>query len=319
VSAISGATSCTQCGQGSFQALPGHTSCDSCNAGSFTNIAGATACTGCEAGEYQPATGATSCLGCDPGTFSSTQGAATCTTCSTCAPGTFEDAVCSASGDTVCTPCDASCATCSGAGANQCTSCTPPDQLSGGSCISPICGGAPDPACFVAAKAQLQSNEKTAGNESLKLQWKKVGPLTSRALFGDPVTGTTIVALCIFNDGGTLVKALEVARGSQICGTKPCWKLKGKQGFGYQDKPGTADGINKLSYLGGAPTKGQASAQGKNNLKKGFTNLPSGIAAALTGNIVPTIEIRTSEGLCIGAKMNKVTKDAGGKYKAQKK
>ena len=33
---------------------------------------------------------------------------------------------------------------------------------------------APVPGCLDAAQAQLQSNEKTAGKEKLKLQWKKV-------------------------------------------------------------------------------------------------------------------------------------------------
>ena len=281
-----GATICSSCGVGQFQDDTGATTCDSCDAGSFSSTTGASTCSSCAAGQYQPATGATTCLGCDPGTFSSTIGSSACSTCSTCPPGTVEEEICTATGDVV--------------------------------CVS-ACGSAPDPMCLVAAKAQLQSNEKTLGKEQLKLQWKKVATPTSRATFGDPIDGTTSVTLCIFDDAGALVQDLAIARAGQTCGTKPCWKLKGKQGFGFQDKPGASDGINKLSYAGGAATKGQASAQGKNDPKKDFTSLPSGIVAALTGETAPTIEIRTSDGLCIGAKMNKVTKDAGGQYKAQKK
>jgi hypothetical protein len=173
--------------------------------------------------------------------------------------------------------------------------------------------------CLVGGTAQIQSDEKTSGKEKLKLQWKKVAAATSRALFGDPVTGTTGVVLCIFDDAGVLVKDLAIDRGSQTCGTKPCWSLKGKQGYGYQDKPGSEDGINKLAFAGGAADKGSAQAQGKNDPKKGYDDLPAGIVAGLTGNTAPTIEIRTSNGLCIGATMNKVQKDADGQYKAQKK
>lgn len=281
-----GASTCMSCGLGQFQDDAGATTCDSCGAGSFSNTIGASTCSSCTPGEYQPAPGTTACIGCGPGTFSATPGASACLTCSTCPPGTVEEEICTETGDVVCT--------------------------------SP-CGAAPDPMCLVAAQAQLQSNEKTLGKEQLKLQWKKVTTPTTRATFGDPINGTTSVTLCLFDDAGTLVEDLAIARAGQTCGTKPCWKLKGKQGFGFQDKPGASDGINKLSFGGGVATKGQASAQGKNDPKKGFTNLPAGIVAALTGKTAPTIEIRTSDGLCIGAKMNKVTKDKGGQYKAQKK
>ena len=187
-----------------------------------------------------------------------------------------------------------------------------------GECQS-LCGTAPDPLCLVAAQAQLQANEKKAGNEKLKLQWKKIAAATTRASFGDPVADTTMAVLCVFKDNGTLVKEYLVDRGSQICGTKPCWKLTGKQGLAYQDKPASAAGIVKLAFKGGDAGKGQASAQGKNDSKKSFTSLPTGLVTALTGNTTPTIQLVTSDGLCVGAKMNKVGKDDGLQYKAQKK
>ena len=162
-------------------------------------------------------------------------------------------------------------------------------------------------------------NEKKAGKEQLKLQWKKIATATTRASFGDPVSGSTIAVACIFNDAGVLVGERLVDRAGQTCGTKPCWKNTGKQGLQYQDKLGTEDGIVKLQFGGGAATKGKAAAQGKNNVSKGLNSLPTGLAAALTGNTTPTIQLITSNGFCVGATMNKVGKDAGGQYKAQKK
>ena len=332
-----GATSCSSCAAGKFQDQSGSTVCSDCGAGTYQESQGATTCTNCAAGTANPAPGSSSasaCSDCAAGTISDS-GASTCATCaadtyqpatgesaclscSTCSDGTFTSAACIPTTDAVCSACDPSCVTCSGPGPNQCTSCPPIKQLAGGVCES-LCGHEPDPLCQIAAKAQIQSNEKTTGKEKLQLQWKKVAGVTSRAGFGDPVTGSTIAVLCIFDDGGTLVQDFVIDRGGQTCGTKPCWRLKGKQGFAYQNKPGSADGIVKIGFVGGAAGKGSASAQGKNDPKKSFTDLPTGIAAALTGKTTPTIELVTNNGLCIGATMNKVQKDSGGQYKAQKK
>ncbi len=218
----------------------------------------------------------------------------------------------------MCSACDPSCLTCTGGGASQCASCSATQQLVGGQCIS-LCGTAPDPSCLVAAQAQLQSNEKKAGKEKLLLQWKKITTATTRASFGDPVGGTTVAVLCVFDDAGTLVQEQVVDRAGQACGAKPCWKTTGKQGLAYADKNASAAGVTKLSFGGGAANKGKAAAQGKNDAAKGLTSLPTGLVAALRGNTAPTIELVTNDGLCVGAKMNKIGKDDGTQYKAQKK
>jgi len=171
----------------------------------------------------------------------------------------------------------------------------------------------------VAAQAQLLSNDKHAGKENLKLRWAKIATTTTRGSFGDPVGGSTVAALCVFNDAGTPVGELIVDRAGQTCGTKPCWKATGKQGLAYRDKTASAAGVIKIGFVGGAASKGKASAQGKNNASKGLTSLPTGISAALAGNTSPTIELVTSDGLCVGATMNRVVKDAALQYKAQKK
>jgi len=223
-----------------------------------------------------------------------------------------------ASSDAVCSPCNPTCATCTGPGADQCASCPAGTQLVGGACQSP-CGSAPNPSCLVAAQAQLQSNEKKAGKEQLKLRWKKISTATTRSTFGDPVGGTTVATLCIFNDVGSPVGQLVVDRAGQTCGVKPCWKASGTQGLAYQDKLASAQGITKIRFGGGAAGKGKASGQGKNDAVKGLTSLPTGLTTALTGNTSPTIELVTTNGLCVGATMNTVTRDGGKQYKAQKK
>lgn len=242
-------------------------------------------------------------------------GQTSCGACSTCDTDEFTSTACTASSDAVCTACDASCLTCNGSGPGQCTSCVSTQKLVGGECQS-LCGIAPDPLCLVAGKAQLQANEKKAGKEKLQLQWKKIAGPTDRAGFGNPVSGNTVVVMCIFNDAGALVGERIVDRGLQNCGTKPCWKLTGKQGFQYADKTASAAGIAKIIFGGGAATKGKAAAQGKNG--KNMNSLPLGLAAALSGNATPTIQMVTNAGFCVGAKMTKVTKDAPALYKAKK-
>ena len=171
----------------------------------------------------------------------------------------------------------------------------------------------------MAGQAQLQSNDAHSGKETLKLRWAKIATTTTRASFGNPVSGSTVAALCVFNDTGTPVGELIVDRAGKTCGTKPCWRLTGKQGLAYQDKMASAAGVTKIGFVGGAAGKGKASARGKNDAAKGLTSLPTGLSAALTGNKSPTIELVTSDGFCVGATMNKVVKDVALQYKAQKK
>jgi hypothetical protein len=246
-------------------------------------------------------------------------GQTSCEACTTCSAGFFMSAVCMASSDAACSACDPSCATCTGPGANQCSTCPSGEQLVGGACQS-LCGTAPNPLCLVAGQAQLQSNDSHPGKETLKLRWTKIVTATMRGSFGDPVSGSTVAALCVFNDAGAPVSEQIVDRAGKTCGTKPCWRLTGKQGLAYRDKMASAAGVTKIGFVGGAPGKGKASAQGKNNAAKGLTSLPNPhLSAALTGNTSPTIELVTSDGLCVGAKMNRVVKDEALQYKAQKK
>jgi len=173
--------------------------------------------------------------------------------------------------------------------------------------------------CLEAAQARIESRETTPGKERLKLQWKKVTSSTTQGDFGDPVTGTTRVALCLYDDGGTLIGNFVVDQGGQSCAGRPCWKAKGTKGYGYKDNDAASDGISKIGYGAGEVGKGKADAAGANSTGKGQTALPTGVMAALSGNAVPTIQLVTSDGFCLGATMTEVTRDDGLQYTAWKK
>ena len=181
------------------------------------------------------------------------------------------------------------------------------------------CIAAPVAGCLYAAQALLSSSEETPGKERLKLQWKRVTSATTQGMFGDPTTGTTRVALCLYGDGGTLLQGFVVDQGGQFCAGKPCWSAKGTNGYAYKDKTAAADGISKIGYGAGDAGKGRASAAGANNASKGQAALPTGVVAALSGNTSPTIQLVTSDGFCLGATMTEVMRDDGLHYRARKK
>jgi len=183
----------------------------------------------------------------------------------------------------------------------------------------PGCEAAPLPGCLGAAQGKLDYNEKKAGKEKMKLQWKKVSGATTQGDFGDPVSGSTIVRMCIYDDADTLVASMAVAKGGQSCAGKPCWKAKGTKGYGYGDKNNSADGVSKVGLGSGAAGKGKADAKGKNNAPKGQDDLPIGVVAALTGNTAPKIQVVVSDGICIEATMSEVKKDEPTRYSAQLK
>jgi len=153
----------------------------------------------------------------------------------------------------------------------------------------------------------------------LKLQWNHLTTATTQTDFGDPVNGTTLVALCLYRDDDTLIRGFVIDRATQLCDGKPCWVAKSTTGYAYKDKTGVADGIVKLNFKSGTAGGGKAAGQGKNNAAKGLTSLPTGVVAQLAGNVATTVQIVTSDGLCIGATMNTVNSDDGLHYKTQKK
>jgi hypothetical protein len=193
------------------------------------------------------------------------------------------------------------------------------DACQGGGGTGLACSAAPVGGCLVAAQAQIQVSEKTAGKEQLKVQWKKFGAPTTQDGFGDPVSEPLGVAICVYGDDDALVQGWIVDRGAGVCGGKPCWKAKGTKGWGFADKLQTSDGIAKVGFGSGDVGKGTANAQGKNNAAKGLVDLPTGVVAALAGDTQPTVQLVTSDGFCVGATMTEVTTDDGLQFKARKK
>ena len=90
--------------------------------------------------------------------------------------------------------------------------------------------------------------KKGASSEGDKLVWEwKRGQQTTLADLGDPLTGTTSYALCIYDEilgSPNLVLSAKAPAASECSGA--CWSRVGARGFNYVDRTNTPDGIRRM-------------------------------------------------------------------------
>jgi cysteine-rich repeat protein len=177
-----------------------------------------------------------------------------------------------------------------------------------------FCSASPNPSCAVASKASLNVAEKKPGNEELKVRLEKL-EATELADFGDPIAGTTVYEVCIYDAGGSLAASLTVDRATQSCGAKPCWKAA-KNGYRYKDRDKVSDGVKKLSTRAGESGKGKVTVLARNRANKDQTELPTGVASLLAGDTSATVQVVTSDASCTRAELTDVEKADASQFKA---
>jgi hypothetical protein len=177
------------------------------------------------------------------------------------------------------------------------------------------CPSAPATGCQTGAKIQIQVNEKTFGKEQIKVKVDKLASSTPLAFFGDPVTGTTGYAVCIYSEANVRVATLRVNRAQQQCGTAPCWKLAGGTTYKYADKLLASDGVLQVQLKSGPPATGKFLSKGKNNLGKGQTALPTGVANQLTGNRHATVQLMSSNAGCVTGTVDNIREATPNSFK----
>jgi hypothetical protein len=160
------------------------------------------------------------------------------------------------------------------------------------------CPTAPATGCQTGAKVQIQVKEPF-GKESIKVKIDKLASSLPLSFFGDPVTGTTGYAVCLYNEANQRVATLRVNRAQQTCGTRPCWKIAGSASYKYSDKLLASDGVLTLQMKSGAAGTGKFGAKGKNNISKGQMSLPTGVANQLVGNRHATVQLLSSNAGCL--------------------
>jgi hypothetical protein len=190
---------------------------------------------------------------------------------------------------------------------------------------TPACPATADPGCLTGFdKGLLLVKASVPGKEKLVAKLLK-GPALAQTDLGNPLdplqggTGTAI-ALCIYDDAAALAGSVLVDRAGDLCGGAPCWRPIGKApndpqgpGTGYRYKDGglAADGVRKILYKGGSAGKSKAIVIGKGS------NLPSGVAAALQTTTQATVQLRSSDGICLSVVLTDIAKQDPALFKAK--
>jgi hypothetical protein len=176
------------------------------------------------------------------------------------------------------------------------------------------CGTAPALTCIAPEKGSLRVDEKKPGKEKLKVKLTKLQPAVMQTQFGDPVTGSTAYAICIYDAANQLQGSYTIERAGDTCNGAPCWAPISDKGYKYGDKGGDADGVLKMKLIGGDPGKGKIKVVGKNTTGQ----LPLGVAALLQDEPSATVQVLTSDASCFGVGLTQVKKADGTVFKASK-
>jgi cysteine-rich repeat protein len=177
------------------------------------------------------------------------------------------------------------------------------------------CATTPASGCTLAGTASLAIDERKAGKEKVALALKKLGELVTLDDLGDPVSGTTRYAVCVY--GPEVAFDVRLERGGATCGTQPCWKNLGITGYAYKDALASAEGVTALKEKGGTPGKGSIAFAAANDAKQGESALATGAAAALAGATSATVQVLASDGSCYEAALGTVRKADGTQFKAK--
>jgi len=174
------------------------------------------------------------------------------------------------------------------------------------------------------AKGLLLIKASVPGREKLVAKLLK-GPALGQTAMGNPLdvgqggTGTAY-SLCVYDDASQLAGGMRVDRAGDSCDGKPCWQSVGKapndpqgpgKGYKYKDGALASDGIRKVTYQGGDAGTSKAIVLGKG------PGLPVGVAAALQFSSQVTVQLRSSDGLCLAVALTDVRQHDPASFRAK--
>jgi hypothetical protein len=174
------------------------------------------------------------------------------------------------------------------------------------------------------AKGSLLAKNGTPGRERLLVRMLQ-GPALTQTDLGNPLdaaqggTGTAN-ALCVYDDASALAVDLHVARAGDLCEGKPCWRPIGNapndprgpgKGYRYRDTALASNGILSIVYRGGDAGRSKLIVRGKG------ASLPAGIPAALATASEVTVQLRSSDGLCLWIDLDEIQSQQSTLFKAR--
>jgi cysteine-rich repeat protein len=191
--------------------------------------------------------------------------------------------------------CAASCAfEAPGSSCDDANPCTTADACNAGTCAG---SEAPAPSCHAAQSSTvLVRDHASASRDQITWRWTR-GDAVPPGELGDPVSGATSYALCLYDTSGgvpSLATPPILIPGGGSCRGKTCWKALGTSGFKMTDRDRTPDGVESLLLRAGAAGKSSVVLTAKGS------TLPVP-ALPLAQDPAVTLQLRSSEGACFGA------------------
>ncbi len=130
---------------------------------------------------------------------------------------------------------------------------TPTDTETPTATPGAVCAAAPIGGCLSPGKGILLVKDKAPSGASAKdkLIWKWLkGPAQTQGDFGDPVSGGSSYAVCVYDNTGLVTGVQVPAAGT--CSGSACWKAIGTKGYKYKDKSTSNDGVFQILFKGGS-------------------------------------------------------------------
>jgi hypothetical protein len=174
------------------------------------------------------------------------------------------------------------------------------------------CPASPDGACLSGFTSGLVLVQEIPGREKLLVKMNAGPAFAPQTDLGNPLTGSTVYSLCIYNNTGGLVGHLSVDRAGEFCSGNPCWRALGNTGLKYKDPTFVADGVSLILLKGGTAGKSKALIKGSGS------NLPPGITAELQNVAGATVQLRGSDALhCLSLTVGNIKKQDSANFKAK--
>jgi hypothetical protein len=174
------------------------------------------------------------------------------------------------------------------------------------------CPASPDPDCMTGFEKGTLVVGGLPGEGRLLAKMLK-GPALEQTDVGNPLDSSrggsgTSFSLCVYGEDRSVAGELTVDRAGEICADgRDCWQPIGKaptdpdgpgKGYSYTDKALAADGVLKIMYRGGS------AGRSKVLLKAKGPNLPGSIAERIQGSSEATVQLRSSDGVCLSVTLS---------------
>lgn len=173
-----------------------------------------------------------------------------------------------------------------------------------------LCSAAPSGTCLTSLKSVFIVKDKGADSPKDKMIWKWIkGVSLTQTDFGDPTVNSTGAtnALCVYENNVLIAETVVGPDNAK-------WSKISTKGYKYLDKPGTANGVNKIIQKASASAKSKILQKAKGVALPDIVVPPAGLTLPVDVQMV-----NSQSGLCFGSTFDigDIKKNADGLFKAK--